>query len=154
MTNNYVKNFYEKTFTHNYILGVAKGGRVKAYFVTLDLEGYGIIFNEKPTTAKRQTVIKYRSTVAKIAYLESKASRVIDLISEDELKNSRRTKINRQGKAYIENCGDCFEWLMAKMLKGEQNEKSNLKHTDGGDITINGEAWQVKYEKGAITVSL
>jgi hypothetical protein len=43
---------------------------------------------------------------------------------------------------------------MAKMLKGEQNEKSNLKHTDGGDITINGEAWQVKYEKGAITVSL
>ena len=39
MTNNYVKNFYEKTFTHNYILGVAKGGRVKAYFVTLDLEG-------------------------------------------------------------------------------------------------------------------
>ena len=154
MTTEYLKAYFEQTATHNYILGVAKAGRVKAYFVTLDLDGYEIIFNEKPTTASRQTVIKYRSNKVKVAYLESKAVRVIDLMGEEELKNSRRTKINRKGKPYTENCGECFEWLLAEMFGGSQNEKSNLKHTEGGDLVIDGISYQVKYEKGAITVSL
>lgn len=154
MKTEYLINYYEQTATHNYIFGVLSGGRVKAYFVTLDLEGYGIIFNEKPTTASRQIVVKYRSNKAKIAYFESIAEKVIDLMSEEELKASCRSKINRYGKTYTENCGECFEWLLGEMLNGKQNAKSNLKHSEGGDLEINGKQWQVKYEKGAITVRL
>ena len=154
MTIEYLKAYYEQTATHNYIFGVMRGGRVKAYFVTLDLDGYAIMFNEKPTTASRQTVIKYRSSTAKVTYLESKAVKVIDLMSQEELKNSCRQKTNRKGTTYTENCGECFEWLLAEMFGGSQNEKSNLKHTEGGDLEIDGKQWQVKYEKGAITVSL
>lgn len=154
MTTEYLKAFYEKTSTHNYILGVAKAGRVKVYFVTLDLEGYQVIFNEKPTTASRQIVIKYRSTKAKREWLEAHATKIIDFISEENLKASCRTKINRNGRPYVENCGDCLEWLLAEYFGSKQNEKSNLKHTEGGDLVIDGISYQVKYEKGAITVGL
>ena len=151
---NILEAFYNSTATHNYIFGVAYRGRIYAYFVKLDLNGYMVMFNEKPTTAKRQTVIKYRSSKAKRDWLEAHASKVLDFISEEDLKASCRTKVNRYGKSYIENCGDCLEWLLAKYFGINQNEKSNLKHTDGGDLVIDGIAYQVKYEKGAITVNL
>jgi hypothetical protein len=151
---NILEAYYNATATHNYIFGVAYKGRVYTYFVSLDLDGYAVMFNEKPTTASRQTVIKYRSTATKRAWLESHATKVIDFISEENLKASCRTKINRHGKAYIENCGDCLEWLLAVYFGVNQNEKSNLKHTEGGDLVIDGVPYQVKYEKGAITVSL
>lgn len=151
---NILERFYKSTATHNYIFGAVKGGRVFTYFVTLDMDGYAIMFNEKPTTAKRQTVIKYRSTRKKLEWLEAHATQVIDFISVEDLKHSCRVKQNRNGKTYVENCGDCLEWLLAKYFGIKQNEKSNLKHTDGGDLTIDGIAYQVKYEKGGITVSL
>jgi hypothetical protein len=145
--------YYNRTATHNYVFGVARKGRVKAYFITLDREGYAIVFNEKPTEAKRQTVIKYRSTAQKVAYFESHAVKVVDLMSIEELKASCRHKVNRKGQTYTENCGECFEWLISEMCGGEQNAKANLKNTEGGDITVNGIQYQVKYEKGAITIS-
>lgn len=152
---NILEAFYNSTATHNYIFGVAYNGRVYTYFVRgLDLDGYATIFNEKPTTAKRQTVIKYRSTKAKREWLDAHATKVIDFMSEENLKASCRTKINRHGKTYVENCGDCLEWLLAEYFGVNQNEKSNLKHTEGGDLVIDGISYQVKYEKGAITVSL
>lgn len=151
---NILEAFYNSTATHNYIFGVAYNGRVKAYLVSLDLNGYGVMFNEKPTTASRQTVIKYRSTKAKREWLEAHATASLDLMSIEELKASCRVKQNRHGKTYTENCGECFEWLLAEYFGTSQNEKSNLKHTDGGDLVINGIVYQVKYEKGAITVSL
>ena len=148
----YIKQFYNATATHNYIFGVLQGGRVKIYFVTLNLDGYRIIFNEKPTHAKRQVIIKYRSTKDKIKYLERYALKTIDFISESELKAARRTRINKNGQSYQENCGDCLEWLLSKAFNTKQNAKSNLKHTKGGDLIIDGVPWQVKYEKGGITV--
>lgn len=148
----YIANHYNKSGTHNYIFGVTRKGFVKAYAVTLDLNGMRLMFNEKPTTAHRQTVVKYRSTVAKVEYLESHAERVIEVCTEVELKSRCREKINKHGKTYTENCGECFEWLMAEMLGATQNEKSNLKFTEGGDLWIDGKSYQVKYEKGAITI--
>ena len=145
--------YYNRTATHHYIFGVARNGRVKAYFITLDREGYAIVFNEKPTEAKRQIVIKYRSTAQKVAYFEAHATKVMDLMSIEELKVSCRKKINRHGKAYTENCGECFEWVISERCHGRQNTATNLKHTDGGDLVIDGIPYQVKYEKGAITVS-
>jgi hypothetical protein len=133
-------------------MGAEQGGRVYAYVVRLDLDGLRLLFADKPTTSKRLTVIKYRSTRAKIAYLESQAVQIIDLCTIAELKSQCRQKVNRYGKPYTENCGECFEWLIAERLGGVQNEKANLKHTEGGDITVNGIAYQVKYERAGIAV--
>lgn len=148
----YLEKFYHSTATHSYLFGTAQNGRVIVYRVRLPLDGYYLIFNEKPTTASRQTVVKFRSTRAKVAYLESIATERIDLCTEEELKGKCRTRLNRYGKPYIENCGDCLEWLMAERYGVKQNEKTNLSHKEGGDIEIDGEPYQVKYEKGAITI--
>jgi len=149
-----LEKFYHATATHSYIFGADCGGTVRVYMVTLDIDGYGVIFNEKPTTAKRQMVIKYRSTRAKREWLEIHASKAFDLLTVEELKANCQERVNRYGETYTENCGDCLERLLAEYFGVPQNEKSNLKHTDGGDLVIDGIAYQVKYEKGGIAVSL
>lgn len=148
----YITSFYQSTATHDYLFGTAQNGRIIVYRVRLPLDGYRIIFNEKPTTASRQMVIKFRSTRAKVAYLESLATERIDLCTEDELKSKCRTRLNRHGKPYTENCGECLEWLLAERYRVQQNAKANLSHKDGGDLEIGGIRYQVKYEKGAITI--
>ena len=148
----YLKKYYQTTATHNYILGAVTGGKIRVYFITLDLNGYRTIFNEKPTQAKRQMVIKYRSTKAKLKYLESHATKKVDLMGTSDLEKLKRQKVNKYGKPYTENCGECFEWQIAQRFGGVQNKYTALKHTDGGDLVIDGVAWQVKYEKGAIMV--
>ena len=150
----YLTNHYNQSATHNYIFGAEQGGRVKAYMVKLDIEGFRFIFSDKPTVSKGSSVVKYRSTKAKREWLEQNATQVINLCTIDELKKACRTRVNRYGKEYTENCGECFEWLMACYFGVEQNEKANLKFTDGGDLCINGIPYQVKYERAGITVVL
>ena len=147
-----IENYYNSAFTHYNIIGTARNGYVKAYLIKLDLDGYKIIFSDKPCTSKRQTVIKYRSTKEKVEYLTAHALQVIDLCTEEELKAKCRTFINKKGEERKENCGECFEWLMAQYFGVSQNEKSNLSYKDGGDIVVNGIPYQVKYEKSGIAV--
>ena len=151
---NYIEKHYAESATHHYIFGVEHNGRVTAHLVHLDLDGFRFIFCDKPTTAHRCTVVKYRSNKRKREWFEANAIQSIDLCTIDELKSSCRVRLNRFGKEYIENCGECFEWLMAQHFGVEQNEKANLKFTDGGDLTINGVPYQVKYERAGITVVL
>ena len=141
-------------YTNRFIIGCEESGKVKAYLIELDVDGLCLLFSDKPTTAKRQMVIKYRSTKAKQTWLKANAIDSFELCSVDELKASCRVKTNRKGEQYIENCGECFEWLLAKWFAVEQNEKANLSHKDGGDLVINGIAYQVKYERAGIAVEL
>ena len=90
------------------------------------------------------------SNKKKVAYMESHCSLKIALCTVEEFENSRRTKVSRKGVEYVENRGEYFEYLVAEKFNVIQNEKSNLKHTDGGDVEINGIAWQVKYEGAGI----
>lgn len=143
---------FEKEFTHNYLFGVEHRGRVYAYAVQLDFDGFCTMFSDKPCESKRQMVIKYRSSKVKRDFLASHASQVFDLCTIEELKNSCRVKTAKNGKQYTENCGECFEWMLAELLGGVQNDKANLCYTDGGDICVNGIAYQVKYERAGIVV--
>ena len=150
----YLKNHFDQSATHNYIFGVEHNGKVAAYMITLDYDGFKLMFSDKPTDSKRSSVVKYRSNTKKINYLETNSTRRIDMGTVEYLRAMRRTKVNRFGKEYVENCGECFEWLLAEMFGVKQNEKANLKFTDGGDLEINGISYQVKYERAGITVAL
>ena len=147
-----IEKYYNSAFTHYNIIGAARNGYVKAYLIKLDLDGYKIIFSDKPCMSKRQTVIKYRSTKEKVDYLTAHALQVIDLCTEQELETKRRTLINKKGEPRKENSGECFEWLMAQYFGVSQNEKRNLSYKDGGDIVVNGIPYQVKYERSGIVV--
>lgn len=147
-----VEKYYNSASTHYNIIGAARDGYVKAYLIKLDLDGYKTIFSDKPCQSKRQTVIKYRSSKTKVEYLTAHALQIIDLCTEQELKDKCRTFINKKGEERKENCGECFEWLMAQYFGVSQNEKSNLTYREGGDMVINGIPYQVKYEKSGIAV--
>lgn len=145
---------WQSAYTHHYIIAVEWQSNVEAYLITLDLDGLCLLFSDKPTTAKRQTVIKYRSSKVKRNYLKAHAFDSFTLCTVEELKARCRTRINRKGEQYTENCGECFEWLIAERFGVKQNDKTNLSYTDGGDLIINGIAYQVKYERASIAVEL
>ena len=147
-----LKGYNRTTYTHEYIIGASDGSTVKAYFVRLDLDGLAFMFSDKPTNSKGTQVVKYRSTKAKREYLASHACKIINLGTPTDLENARRTRTNKQGKTYRENLGECFEWLLAEMFGVKQNDLSNLSHTEGGDLVIEGIAYQVKYERATIAV--
>ena len=148
-----LNNYYNTTFTHNYILGVAdkKGKVVKAYFVNLDLEGFKMMFNS-PTTSRTALVYRYNSNRKKVAYLNDHATKIMTIDTIEHFENSLRIRVNKKGKEYRENRGEYFEYLMSTILNVKQNDLSNLSHTEGGDVEVNGVAYQVKYERSGVTV--
>ena len=78
------------------------------------------------------------------------AGHKVALCDIETFEKSRRIKTNRKGIEYKENRGEYFEYLVAQKFNAIQNEKSNLKHTEGGDIEINGIPYQVKFEGAGI----
>lgn len=143
--------YNKTTYTHHYIMGVRLKELIVAYFIDLDLEGLEKLFTSL-TTSRNTKVIRYSSTKAKIEYLNTHCIKSVVLCDSDSFENSRRIKTNRFGKQYVENRGEYFEYLVAQAFGGIQNEMSNLKHTEGGDIEINGTAYQVKFEGAGIYV--
>jgi hypothetical protein len=71
------------------------------------------------------------------------ASEVLPICSVDYLED-----LNKNSK---HNRGQLFEELAAKAFGGELNTCANAKFTDAGDLTINGIAYQVKYNKATFT---
>lgn len=149
-----LNNYLQEAFSPYFAMGAVNGGLVRVYLLRLDLHGLAVVFSDKPTQSKRQTVIKYRSTKVKRAWMESHALQAFDLCTLADLEKARRYKVNRKGETYQENCGECFEWLLAEHFGVSQNELSNLSHKDGGDIEIGGVPYQVKFERAGIVVTL
>jgi hypothetical protein len=149
-----LNNYLQEAFTPYFAMGVVSGQLVRVYLLRLDLQGLAVVFSDKPTQSKRQTVIKYRSTKAKREWMESHALQAFDLCTLADLEKARRHRVNRKGETYQENCGECFEWLLAERFGVSQNEQANLSHRDGGDLEIGGIPYQVKFEKAGIVVTL
>lgn len=147
-------NYLREAYTSFFAMGAVDGGLVRVYLLRLDLDGLAVLFSDKPTESKRQTIIKYRSTKIKRAWMKAHALEAFDLCTLEDLEKARRYKINRKGETYRENCGECFEWLLAERFGVSQNKLSNLSHRNGGDLEINGIPYQVKFEKAGIVVTL
>ena len=150
----YILRHWQTAYTHWYIIGVEWQENVEVYLIELTANGLALIFSDKPTISKGQTVVKYRHSKTKRDYLIANAIDSFTLCTIDELKARCRTRTKKNGETYIENCGECFEWQMAERFGVKQNEKPNLSHKDGGDLIINGIAYQVKYERAGIAVEL
>ena len=144
-----MREYYDTTFTHNYVIGAKINGMVVAYLITLNFEALCMFFASF-TTSRGYTVARYSSNKKKIQYLEEHCTRRIELIDLETFESTRRTRVNKKGKEYVENRGEYFEYLVSQFFGVEQNDVSNLKHTEGGDIEIDKIAYQVKYEASGI----
>ena len=131
---NLVNQYNELSFTHNYIFGFNDGKSVKmAYGTSDDLvnvccvdyasRGCGNALRFCPTKAQKETL---------------RNREVITLCSREELENQfQNTKYNR---------GEIFEKMVTELF-GQVWTKDNVPFTKDGDITVNGIAYQIKYER-------
>ena len=139
MKNNEIKRtlieFYNKhAFTHKYILGFRMNGNIY-YVIVTDKE---LDFVTKLDKASRGAGYSLRFKPNKVQknYLMSLGAEV--LCSEEffnELKLMSKY-----------NFGELFEKLITE-LNGQEWTKDNVPFTEDGDLTVDGIAYQLKFEK-------
>lgn len=131
--------------THAYIFGYAVGGIVYAARV-MDARALlpVLTYVDKASSKNGGTYsLKYRANMTTWAAVVSQAVEVKMVCTVEYLENLKaNSKKNR---------GQLFEELVAKTFGGELETKSNLKFTEGGDMNLDGVAYQIKYTKATFT---
>lgn len=139
MKNNEIKRtliqFYNKhAFTHNYILGFRMNGNI--YYVIVDAKELDFVTKLDKASRGAGYSLRFKPNKAQKNYLISLGAEV--LCSEeffDELKTMSKY-----------NFGELFEKLVTEM-NGQTWVKDNVPFTVDGDLTVDGIAYQLKFEK-------
>ena len=139
MKNNEIKRtliqFYNKhAFTHRYILGFRLNKSI--YYVVVDAKELDIVTKLDKASRGAGYSLRFKPNKAQKNYLMSLGAEI--LCSEeffDEL--CEMSKYNK---------GEIFEKLVTEM-NGQTWVKDNVPFTEDGDLTVNGIAYQLKFEK-------
>ncbi len=129
-----VKFYNSKSFTHLYIFGIRFCGNI--WLVKTTSEILETVLSLDKASRGAGYALRFKPNKAKKAALLAENGKI--LCSEkffDELaKNSKYNK------------GEIFEKLVTE-LYGQTWEKDNVPFTDDGDLTVDGIAYQIKFEK-------
>ena len=136
--NTLINRYNELSYTHEYIFGfnfkgnlymVNATSEILPYVLKLDKasrgQGYSIRFS--PNTEQKLLLIAQGATV-----LCSK------MYFDSVVANSKYNK------------GEIFEQMVTEFY-GQEWTKDNVPFTDDGDLTVDGVAYQIKYEKATFT---
>jgi hypothetical protein len=133
-----IDRYNDLSFTHNYIYGftykkmvymVKADNSVMPFVLTLDegSRGAGFSLRFKPNNSQKLLLI-------------SKGAQI--LCSQIAFENAvKESKYNR---------GEIFEKMVTE-YNGQEWEKDNVPFTDDGDLTVDGIAYQIKFEKASFT---
>ena len=129
--------FYNRhSYTHNYIFGFRAAGNI--WFVLVTAEILPELLKLDKASRGAGYALRFKPNKGQKALLMSMGAKV--LCSEkffDELTSE--SKYNK---------GEIFEKLMTE-LNGQEWEKDNVPFTEDGDLTVNGIAYQIKFEKAS-----
>ena len=127
--------FYNRyAFTHNYIFGFRFNGNIWLVKVSSEILERVLMLDRASRGAGY--ALRFKPNRAVKSYMLSCGAEL--LCSEkffDELCAS--SKYNK---------GEIFEKLVTE-LNGQEWKKDNVPFTDDGDLTVDGIAWQIKFEK-------
>ena len=129
-----VKFYNKQAFTHEYMFGFRFNGNIWMVKVTSEILPFVLILDKASRGAGY--ALRFKPNKAVKTLLMSKGAAII--CSEqmfDEL--CAESKYNK---------GEIFEKLVTEMY-GQTWEKDNVPFTDDGDLTIDGIAYQIKFEK-------
>ena len=139
MKNNEIKRtlvqFYNKhAFTHNYILGFRMNGNI--YYVIVDAKELDFVTKLDKASRGAGYSLRFKPNKAQKNYLMSLGAEVL---CSEEFFNELKTMSKY-------NFGELFEKLITEM--NEQTwVKDNVPFTEDGDLTVDGVAYQLKFEK-------
>ena len=140
-----VDEYNRMAFTHSYVFGYAYKGIVYAARV-MDARSLlsFLTYVDKASGKNGGTYsLKYRPNSKQWLLVCAQAEEIKAICTAEYFEN---LKANSR-----KNRGQLFEELVAQAFGGELETKSNLKFTDGGDMNLNGVAYQIKYTKATFT---
>lgn len=136
---NYLINSYNTlSFTHNYIFGFEFKGIIYAVTATAEILPY--ILKVDKASRGAGYALRFCPKVAQKLFLLSKGAEVIC--------SSEYFKAEVANSKY--NNGEIFEKLVTEKF-GQIWKKDNVPFTEDGDITVNGTAYQIKFQKATFT---
>ena len=131
---NMINRYNELAFTHNYIYGFTFHGMVYMVTTTADVMPYVL----KLDNASRGCgyALRFCPTNAQKTFLLSKGA--------EPLCSRNFFETTAQNSKY--NRGEIFEKMVTEKFH-QVWKKDNIPFTENGDITVNGIAYQIKFEK-------
>ena len=126
------------SFTHDYIFGFEYRGNV--YFCEATAEILPFILTLDKASRGQGYALRFKPTASQKLLLLTKNAHLLcsKEFFEETVHNSKYNK------------GEIFEKMVTEYF-GQVWEKDNLPFTDGGDLTVNGFSYQLKYEKATFT---
>lgn len=139
MKNNEIKRtlieFYNKNaYTHMYILGFRMNKSI--YFVIVDAKELDIVTKLDKASRGAGYSLRFKPNKAQKNYLMSLGAEVL---CSEEFFNELKVMSKY-------NFGELFEKLITE-LNGQEWVKDNVPFTEDGDLTVDGIAYQLKFEK-------
>ena len=133
-----INRYNELSYTHNYIYGFYFQNVVYMVEATADLMPYILKLDKASRGAGY--ALRFCRTKEQKALLLSKGATA--LCSKNFFETSvRESKYNK---------GEIFEKMVTESF-GQEWEKDNVPFTEDGDVTVNGVAYQIKFEKATFT---
>ena len=134
---NLMIEFYNThAFTHNYIFGFRMAGNI--WYVTVTAELLPELLKLDKASRGAGYALRFKPNKAQKVLLMSYGAKVLcsELFFDELAENSKYNK------------GEIFEKLVTEM-NGQTWEKDNVPFTDDGDLTVDGIAYQIKFEKAS-----
>ena len=127
------------TAAHKYILGFVTGGNL--YYIALT-------FAELVTAAKFDRAAASKGGMTKVRIRTSKEQRAEMVTSGRAILLGSVEMLNTADKY---NKGERFEKIITERLTGEEWHKDSVPFWKAGDIAVNGEQIQVKFDDAELT---
>ncbi len=138
LLNTMIQRYSEHAFTHEYIFGFEYKGNI--YMVHADKSSLPYILTLDKASRGAGYSLRFKPTVAQKLYLLTLDTKVLcstayfkDLYASNEY-----------------NRGENFEKLVTEFF-GQTWEKDNIPFWKDGDLTVDGIAYQIKFEKATFT---
>ena len=136
LLNNLIDRYNRLAYTHNYIFGFIFKGNVYAVPTTSEVLPYILTLDKASSKCGDGYSLRFNPTNEQKVFLLSKGAELI--CSKERFETIvEQTTYNK---------GEIFEKLCTENV-GQKWHKDNILFTDDGDLTVNGIAYQIKFEK-------
>lgn len=129
--------FYNRyAFTHNYIFGFRFNGNI--WLVKVSSEILETVLKLDKASRGAGYALRFKPNRAIKTYMLAQGA---EILCSEQL-------FDEMAESSIYNKGEIFEKLVTE-LNGQTWEKDNVPFTDDGDLTVDGIAYQIKFEKAS-----
>lgn len=131
-----VEFYNTNAFTHNYIFGFRFNGNI--WMVKVTSEILETVLKLDKASRGAGYALRFKPNKSIKSYMLSLGAEVLcsEQLFDDLCDNSKYNK------------GEIFEKLVTE-VNGQTWEKDNVPFTDDGDLTVDGIAYQIKFEKAS-----